>query len=129
MYVCMSFVGDITSCCIPAYCCGLAIGKPSLGKTGNGTSSYHAYLFICREVPQASTGFAPFELLYGRLVCRTLNLVQEAWGQDTRCSESVISYVLSMQEKLAKKTELVRENLSQAQSNQKKWYEQNARRS
>ena len=34
-----------------------------------------------------------------------------------------------MQEKLAKMTELVRENLSQAQNNQKKWYDWNARRS
>ena len=74
-------------------------------------------LFAYREVPQASTGFAPFELSYSRSICRTLDLVQEAWEADIRSCESVIPHVLSMQEKLAKVTELVRENLSQAQNN------------
>ena len=77
-------------------------------------------LFAYREVPQASTGFASFELSYSRSVCRALDLVQEAWEADTRSCERVIPHVLSMQEKLAKMTELLRENLSQAQNNQKK---------
>lgn len=32
------------------------------------------------EVPQASTGFAPFELLYGRPCRGNLDLAKESWG-------------------------------------------------
>ena len=92
-----------------------------------GLGQVAPYLLLAyREVPQASLGTAPFELLHGRSVCGPLDLVREVWEADTRSSESVISYVLLMQEKLAKMNELVKENLAQAQSYQKKWYDQNA---
>lgn len=35
-------------------------------------------LFACREVPQASTGFSPFELLYGREVRGPLDILRES---------------------------------------------------
>ena len=53
-------------------------------------------LFAYREVPQASTGFSPFELLYGRKVRRTLDVVRETWEADQRSSEDIITYVLRM---------------------------------
>ena len=55
-------------------------------------------LFAYREVPQASTGFSPFELLYGRAVCGPLDVIKTAWEADEL---SAVSYVLSIQEKLA----------------------------
>ena len=36
-------------------------------------------LFAYREVPQATTGFSPFELLYGRRVRGPLDVLREAW--------------------------------------------------
>ena len=36
-------------------------------------------LFAYREVPQASAGFSPFELLYGRKVRGPLNILKEEW--------------------------------------------------
>ena len=36
-------------------------------------------LFAYREVPQASTGFSPFELLYGRNVQGPLDVLRESW--------------------------------------------------
>jgi hypothetical protein len=46
--------------------------KPNIWDT------YLPYLvFAYREVPQASTGFSPFELLYGRKVKRPLGLVYD----------------------------------------------------
>lgn len=71
----------------------------------------HYLLFAYREVPQASTGFSPFELLYGRYVRGPLDLLRESWEADRKSDESVVSYVLPLQEKLAKMSELAQENL------------------
>lgn len=57
-------------------------------------------LFAHREVPQASTGFSPFELVYGRQVRGPLDIVKEEWEASKKSSESVVSYVLTIQEKL-----------------------------
>ena len=36
-------------------------------------------LFAYQEVPQASTGFSSFELLYGRVVRGPLDILKESW--------------------------------------------------
>uniref|UniRef100_A0A9J7ZV28 Gypsy retrotransposon integrase-like protein 1 n=1 Tax=Cyprinus carpio carpio TaxID=630221 RepID=A0A9J7ZV28_CYPCA len=41
-------------------------------------------LFGVREVPQASTGFTPFELLFGRQPRGLLDVAREAWEQQLR---------------------------------------------
>ena len=84
-------------------------------------------LFAYREVPQASTGFSPFELIYGRQVRGPLDILKETWEASKRSSESVVSYVFTIQERLAKMSELARENLSRAQQQQKRWYDRTAR--
>ena len=84
-------------------------------------------LFAYREVPQASTGFSPFELVYGRQVRGPLDILKESWEASTKSEESVVSYVLAVQEKLAKMSELVQENMAGAQREQKRWYDRNAR--
>ncbi len=35
----------------------------------------------CAEVPQASTGFSPFELLYGRQPRGVLDVLRETWEE------------------------------------------------
>ena len=84
-------------------------------------------LFAYREVSQASTGFSPFELLYGRPVRGPLDILLETWEELTNGSESIVSYVLTMRDRLAKMSELVQENLERAQATQKKWYDRTAR--
>eukprot|EP00731_Ephydatia_muelleri_P006652 Em0003g900a len=84
-------------------------------------------LFAYREVPQASTGFSPFELVYGRQVRGPLDILKETWKTSKRSTESVVSYVLDVQEKLARMSELVVDNLKEAQKQQKRWYDSNAR--
>ena len=45
-------------------------------------SIYHsAVLFTNREVLQASTGFSPSELLYGRTVCGPMQVLKELWTE------------------------------------------------
>ena len=84
-------------------------------------------LFAYREVPQSSTGFSPFELVYGHAVRGPLDVLKETWESHPRSSESIVSYVLSVQERLAKMSALARENLQKAQKMQKRWYDQHAR--
>jgi len=84
-------------------------------------------LFAYREMPQASTGFSPFELLYGRAVQGPLDVIRETWEADERSDDSVVSYLLATQEKLWDMAEIVEENLTKAQSKQKRWYNKGAR--
>ncbi|XP_036066885.1 uncharacterized protein LOC112138883 isoform X2 [Oryzias melastigma] len=84
-------------------------------------------LFAYREVPQASTGFSPFELLYGRQVRGPLDVLQEAWvGAQTK-KTSVLEFVLQMREKMEQTTRLVRKQLEKAQHTQQTWYDKSAR--
>ncbi len=80
-------------------------------------------MFAYREVPQASTGFSPFELLYDRDVRGPLDILKESWEASKHSSESVVTYVLSTQEKLRAAKDLVQENLAKAQEKQKIWYD------
>ena len=84
-------------------------------------------LFAYREVPQASTGFSPFELLYGRAVNGPLDVLKNTWEAGGPGEDSIVSHILSICDKLAKMTELVKNNLSNAQERQRKWYDRNAR--
>ena len=42
----------------------------------------NAVLFAYREVPQESTGFSPFELLYGRTVRGPIQILKELWTKE-----------------------------------------------
>ena len=76
-------------------------------------------LFAYREVPQSSTGFSPFELLCGKSVRGPLDLLRESWEVNTKTKESVVSYVLSICDKLDTVYSLVADNLREAQRVQK----------
>ena len=84
-------------------------------------------LFAYREVPQASTGFSPFELFYGRHVRGPLDVLKESWEASKRSTESVVSYVLTIQERLKKLRDIVQENLKAAHATQKAWYDRHSR--
>lgn len=85
-------------------------------------------LFAYREVPQESTGFSPFELLYGREVRGPLDVLKEEWESSPKSDESVVSHVILMRKKLEEMASLVEENVTRAQTRQKRWYDQTARK-
>ena len=55
-------------------------------------------LFAYREVPQAATGFSPFELIFGREVQGPLDILKEEWEASKKASVSVVSHVLHLRE-------------------------------
>ncbi|XP_071504639.1 uncharacterized protein [Diadema antillarum] len=72
-----------------------------------------ALLFAYRETPQDSTGFAPFELLYGRVVRGPLMIVKELWTQDDTEADtkSTYQYVLDLKERMEKTCDIARQEL------------------
>ncbi|KAJ8352126.1 hypothetical protein SKAU_G00236020 [Synaphobranchus kaupii] len=58
-------------------------------------------LFAIREVPQASTGFSPFELLYGRRPRGLLDLAKEAWEQQPSPHRTMVEHVEEVNERMA----------------------------
>jgi hypothetical protein len=81
-------------------------------------------LFAYREVPQESSGFSPFELLYGWKVRGPLDVMKEVWSGSVSGSQNVVSHVLKMRERLASMTDLVSENMKESQRKQKQWYDE-----
>ena len=79
-------------------------------------------LFAVREVPQASTGFSPFELLFGRKPRGVLNLIKENWEEGPSPSKSEIQYVMDLRAKLHTLGQLSRENFLEAQERQQHLY-------
>ena len=66
------------------------------GKDWDRVLSY--VLFAYREVPQSSTGFSPFELLYGRALRGPLDVLKETWEGNDKSLESVVSHILMMRD-------------------------------
>ena len=50
-------------------------------------------LFAIREVPQAFTGFSPFEFLYGRRLRGLLDIARDAWESQPSPHRTVIKHV------------------------------------
>ena len=84
-------------------------------------------LFAYREVPQATTGFSPFELLFGRNVRGPLDVLREQWESADKSDENVVSYVLKLRSRMAEMAEVVRQNMAEGQKRQKEWYDKEAR--
>ncbi|KAI2658608.1 Retrovirus-related Pol polyprotein [Labeo rohita] len=83
-------------------------------------------LFGIREVPQASTGFTPFKLLFGQQPRGLLNVAKEAWEQQPARHHSVVEHVQQMREKIDRVMPLVREHLVKAQRSQQRHYDRAA---
>ena len=85
-------------------------------------------LFAYREVPQESTGFSPFQLLYGRSV-RGPRILKELWTKEVNIPEvkSSYEYVTELREHLEDSLKLAHEELEKSQKRYKRHYDQKAK--
>lgn len=63
------------------------------------------------EVPQVSTKFSPFKLLYGRQLRGLLDLMRKTWEQTLSQSQGLLQIHIQLQEHLAQAGALVKDNL------------------
>ena len=82
-------------------------------------------LFAYREAKHETTGFSPFEMLYGRHVRGPLSIVKEKW-EDLKpedVKQSAISYILDVRERLKKMTALANSREISQKEKQKKYFD------
>lgn len=80
-------------------------------------------MFAIREVPQASTGFSPFELLYGRNPWGILDLVREQWEKGENQAQTLVQQVLEMWEHIRYAQGAATRALGKCQKQQKERYD------
>ena len=86
-------------------------------------------LFAYREVPQESTGFSPFQLLYGRSLRGPGKLLKELWTKEVNIPEVKTSneYITQLRECLEDSFKLAQEELQKSQKRYKEYYDRKAK--
>ena len=86
-------------------------------------------LFAYREVPQESTGFSPFQLLYRRSVRGPGTILKELWTKEVNIPEvkSSYEYVTELRERLEDSLKLAQEELEKSQKRYKRHYDRKAK--
>ena len=94
---------------------------------------WHRYinplLLAYREVPQESTGFSPFELLYGRAVRGPMAILKQLWTKEVEEPEvkNSYQYVFELREKLEDTLKLAHSELEKAQQKGKHYYDRKSK--
>ena len=86
-------------------------------------------LFAYREVPMETTGYSPFESLFGREVRGPLGLLKSSWKPTTlhKAKPNVIQFMLDLREKLKQCHDIALKSAEQAAEKSKVWYDKKAR--
>ena len=86
-------------------------------------------LFANREVPQESTGFSPFQLLYGRAVRGPGTILKELWTKKMNIPKVKTSYeyLTELREHLEDSLKLAQEELQKSQKRFKKYFDRKAK--
>ena len=94
---------------------------------------WHRYLapllFAYRDVPQKSTKYSPFELVYGHTVRGPLSLLKELWEDDGLENETrtAYEYVLDLRNRLQETCTLASQELKQSQESAQNYYDRKAK--
>jgi len=71
-------------------------------------------MFAVRDTPQDSTGFTPFELLYGHKVRTPMTLLKRIWTGEDEDPEvkAAYQYVIDLRERVEETCEMARNELA-----------------
>ena len=88
-----------------------------------------ALLFSYREVAQASLGFSPSKIVYGRSVRGPMSVLRDIWADEdiNEQTKTTYQYVLELRERLESTCKLAHDELRKAQGNQHKWFNKKAK--
>ena len=105
------------------------IQKMAAEKSSDWDRYIPALLFSYREVAQASLGFSPFELVYGRSVRGPMSVLRDIWADEdiNEQTKTTYQYVLELRERLESTCKLAHDELRKAQGNQHKWFNKKAK--
>ena len=89
-----------------------------------------ALLFSYRDTPHSSTGYSPFELIYGHQVRGPLEFLKECWESETVDNEDrdVHKYILHMRRRLKNSCRIALESIQQTQVRNKALFDRHAKR-
>ncbi|KAJ8044409.1 hypothetical protein HOLleu_07148 [Holothuria leucospilota] len=82
-------------------------------------------LFAYRETPNESTGFSPFELIYGHKVRGPMSILKELWSGEVKDQDVATSYeyVINLRNRLEQTCKLASESLSKSAQRYKRNYD------
>jgi hypothetical protein len=86
-------------------------------------------LFAYREIPMETTGFSPFEMLFGRDVRGPLGRLKSSWKPTTlhKAKPNVIQFILDLRNRLKTCHDIALKSAEQACAKSKIWYDKKAR--
>ncbi|XP_021347442.1 uncharacterized protein LOC110446564 [Mizuhopecten yessoensis] len=89
----------------------------------------NALLFAYREVPQASLGFSPFELLYGRVVRGPMMILKELLTKEFPDDDvkTTYQYVMDLRERMEETCQVASDRMKDAKRIQKKHFNKKAK--
>ena len=92
---------------------------------------WHRYLgplmFAVRDTPQDSTGFTPFELLYGHKVRTPMTLLKRIWTDEDPEVKTLYQYVVDLRDRVEETCKMAKVELAKVQVRNQKYYNKRTR--
>jgi hypothetical protein len=86
-------------------------------------------LFAIRELPNVSTGYSPFELLFGRRARGPIDFLADAWMECENVDEAktVCEYVCDLRNSMVEMCQLAQDSVTESGKVQKKYHDKKSR--
>lgn len=82
-------------------------------------------LFAARDAPHEATGYSPFQLLFGHMVCRPTAILHRMWTGGKKTPQKVTYYITSLRQRMIRAVQAANTRETQAKEQSKATYDQN----